>query len=43
MDKKIIEFHDTWIEEYQFHQYKSSISINNKDMNKIVVSNKIHI
>ena len=28
------------IEEYEFHQYKSPISINNIDINKIVVSNK---
>ena len=36
---KIIKFDDTDIEEYKFHQYKSSISINNIDITKIV-SNK---
>ena len=30
----------TVIEEYEFHQYKSPISINDIDINKIVVSNK---
>ena len=40
MDKKIIQFNDTGIEEYEFHQYKSPISINNIDINKIVASNK---
>ena len=41
MDKKIIEFDDNRIEEYEFHQYKSSTSINDIGINKIVVSNKI--
>ena len=41
MDKKIIEFDDTKIEEYVFNQYKNPISINDIDINKIVVSNKI--
>ena len=40
MDNKIIKFDDTEIQEYEFHQYKSPISINNIDINKIVVSNK---
>ena len=40
MDKKIIEFDTTEIEEYKFHQYKSPFSINNIDINKIVVSNQ---
>ena len=40
MDEKIIKFHDTEIEEYKFHQYKSPISINEIDINKIVVSKK---
>ena len=31
MDKKIIKF-DTEIEEYEFHQYKSSFSISNIDI-----------
>ena len=41
MDKKIIKFHDTGIEKYKFHQYKSPILIDNIDNNKIVVSNKV--
>ena len=40
MDRKIIKFNDTEIEEYEFHQYKSPLSINNIDINKIVVSIK---
>ena len=28
MDEKIIKFDDTEIEDYEFHQYKSPISIN---------------
>ena len=39
MNKKIIKFDDTEIEVYEFHQYKSPISINNIDINKIVASN----
>ena len=31
----------TEIEEYEFHQYKSPISINNVDNHRTVVSNKI--
>ena len=41
MDKKIIKFDDTEMEEYKFHQNKSLISINSLDINKIVVSNKL--
>ena len=41
MDKKIIKFEETEIQEYEFHQYKGPILINNIDINKIVVSNKI--
>ena len=40
MNKKIIKFDDTEIKEYEFHQYKSPISIKNIDINKLVVSNK---
>ena len=40
MDKKIIKFDDTEIEEYEFYQCESPILINDKDINKIVVSNK---
>ena len=32
---------NTEIEKYKFHQYKRPISIDNIDVNKIVVSNKI--
>ena len=39
MDKKIIKFDDTEIEEYKFHQ-KNPILINDVDINKIVVSSK---
>ena len=41
MDKKIITFDGTEIGEYEFHQHKIPISINNIDINKIVVSNKL--
>ena len=40
MDKKIIKFDDTEFKEYEFHQYKSYISIKGIDINEIVVSNK---
>ena len=38
MDKKIIKFGDIDIENQKFHQHKSPISIDNIDINKIVVS-----
>ena len=41
MDKKVIKFDHTEIKEYKFHQYKSPISINDIDINEIVVSNKL--
>ena len=41
MHKKIIKFDDTEIEEYKFHQNKSPISINDIDINEIVVSNEL--
>ena len=41
MDKKIIKLDDTEIERYKFHQYKSPISINDIDINKIVELNKL--
>ena len=41
MNKKIIEFDDTEIEKYKFHQYKSPILIEDIDINKLVVSNKV--
>ena len=40
MDKEIIKFDDTEIEEYKFYQYKSSISINDIGINELVVFNK---
>ena len=36
----MIKFDDTEIEEYEFHQYKSPISIKYIDIKKIVVSNE---
>ena len=41
MDKKVTKFDDTEIEKYKFHQHKKPISIENIDINKIVVSNKV--
>ena len=41
MDKKIIKFDHTDIQECDFHQYKSPISINGIGINKIVVSSKL--
>ena len=41
MDKRIIKFDETEIEKYQFHQYKSPVSVNDIDTNKIVLYNKI--
>ena len=41
MDKKIIKFDDTKIEEYKVLPNRSPISINDIDLNKIVVSNKL--
>ena len=38
MDQKIIKFDDTEVEDYELHQYKSPISINNLDTNQIAVS-----
>ena len=43
MYKEIKTFDDTEIEEYELYQYKSSISINDIDINKIVVSNKFFL
>ena len=41
MDKKVIKFDVTETEKYKFHQHKIPISVDNIDVNKIVVSNKI--
>ena len=38
MDKRIIKFDDTEIEEYELHQCKSPILISDLDINEIVVS-----
>ena len=43
IDKKNIKFDDTEIEKHKFDQYKSPILIDNIDVNKIVVSNKISL
>ena len=40
MNNKIIKFGDIEIKEFEFHQYKRHFSVNDKDINKIVVSNK---
>ena len=40
MNKKTIKFDDTEIEEYNCHQHKNPISINNIDIDKVVISNK---
>ena len=42
-DTKIIKFGGTEIEKHEFCQNKSPVSINNKDINKIVVSNKVDL
>ena len=41
MNKKIIKFEDTEIEEYILHQNGNPILINNIDNNKIMLSNKL--
>ena len=41
MDKKVIKFGDSEIEKQKFHQHKSLILINNIDINKTVVFDKI--
>ena len=33
MNRKVIRFDDTEIEEHEFHQYKSHISLNNLVLN----------
>ena len=43
MDKKIIKYDDTEIEEYKFHQNKSPVLKNDIDINKIIVSNNISL
>ena len=41
MEKTIIKFGNIEIGKQKFHQHKRPISINNIDINKIVVSNKV--
>ena len=41
MDKNVIKFHDSETKNYKHHQNKSPLSINNIDINKIVVSNNL--
>ena len=41
MNKKIIKFEDTEIEEYILHQNENPILINNIDINKIILSQMI--
>ena len=40
-DKKFIKFDNTEIQEYLFNKNKSPISINDTDINKIVVSSRL--
>ena len=37
----MIKFGDTEVEKHRFYQHKRSISINNIDIIKIVISNKV--
>ena len=41
MEKTIIKFGDTEIEKQKFHQNRRPISIENIDINEIVVCNKV--
>ena len=41
MDKKIINFNDTEIEEYKYYRHNSPILINEINMNETVASNKL--
>ena len=40
-NRKSITFCDIEIQKQKFYQHKETISITNKDINKIVVSNKV--
>ena len=40
MDKKLVKLDGNDFEEYEFHQYKSPILINDIDIDKIEASNK---
>ena len=39
--KEIITLGDTEVKKHKFHQYKGPISINDADISKIVVSNRV--
>ena len=41
IDKAVIKFGDIEIEKHKFHEHKSPISIENVDINEIVVPNKV--
>ena len=41
ISKKIITFGNIEVKKYKFHQYKSVVWINNKDISKIVVPNRV--
>ena len=41
MAKTIIKFGDTEIEKHKFHQYKKPILMKNRDIDKIVVPNRV--
>ena len=41
MDKNIKKIDDTEVEKYELYQYKRPILIDDIDLNKIVVSNRI--
>ena len=41
MEKTIIKFGDIEIQNQKFHQHKGPILINNIDINKMLVSNKV--
>ena len=41
METTVIKFSDIEIQKQKFHQRKEPISTKDKDMNKIVVSNKV--
>ena len=41
MNKKIIRFGKSEIEKHKFHQHKISILINDTNIDKILISNKV--
>ena len=43
MDKKVIKFDDVEIEKWKFYQHKKAISIDNIDINIIVVQNQVFL